>query len=135
MKIFRRGWCLGTEEFREKMLELMEGKLGENHSSELHRETSEQKAERIIAEELGPLRWSEAELLQRMKNDPGKLAIAARLRSQTTLPVKWIAARLQMGTYKSAKVMINKAMQAHEHSNVARAGTDSGIQLQFQPTV
>jgi hypothetical protein len=26
--------------------------------------------------------------------DPGKLAIAARLRSETTLPIKWIAGEL-----------------------------------------
>ena len=37
IKVFRRGWCLGSEEFRQKMLGLMEGKLAESHSGELHR--------------------------------------------------------------------------------------------------
>jgi hypothetical protein len=32
-----------------RLLELMEGKLGESHSRELHRETAEQRANRIIA--------------------------------------------------------------------------------------
>ena len=31
LKPFRRGWCLGSEEFKQKMLHLMEGSLGENH--------------------------------------------------------------------------------------------------------
>ena len=57
IKALRRGWCLGSEPFRQKMLELMEGKLGENHSGELHRETAEQKANRIICEELSRLGW------------------------------------------------------------------------------
>ncbi len=38
LKALRRGWCLGSEEFRQKLLELMAGKLGESHAGELHRE-------------------------------------------------------------------------------------------------
>ena len=38
-----------------------------------------------------------------LKNDSGKLAMAARVRKETTLPIKWIAASLQMGTSKSLK--------------------------------
>ena len=49
-KPLRRGWCLGGEEFRQAMLALMDGKLGENHSGQLQRETAEQRASRIIAE-------------------------------------------------------------------------------------
>ena len=32
LQAFRRGWCLGGEEFRREMLEQMEGKLGEPHA-------------------------------------------------------------------------------------------------------
>jgi len=42
----------------------------------------------------------ESEWATRRRSDPGKLAIAARLRSETTLPIKWIAARVQIGTAK-----------------------------------
>ena len=38
------------------------GKLGENHAGELHRETTEQKASRIIAAELLRLSWTESDL-------------------------------------------------------------------------
>jgi len=87
---------LGREQFKEQMLELMAGKLGESHSGELHRETAEQRANRIIAEELARRGWQESEWATRRRSDPGKLAIAARLRSETTLPIKWIAARVQI---------------------------------------
>jgi len=36
------------------------------------------------------LGWTEAELISRLKNDSGKLAMAARVRKETTLPIKWI---------------------------------------------
>ncbi len=57
LKAFRRGGCLGSEEFRQKMLELMGAKLGETHSGELRRETAKQKANHIISEEMSRLGW------------------------------------------------------------------------------
>ena len=45
----------------------------------------------VISEELAHRGWQESELATRRRSDPGKLAIAARLRSETTLPIKWIA--------------------------------------------
>ena len=62
LKVFRRGCCLGTEEFRKQVLEEMEGKLGDNHAGELHRETASARADRILAEELRRLGWTTSEL-------------------------------------------------------------------------
>jgi hypothetical protein len=42
--------------------------------------------------------WKEPELAARRKNDPIKLATAARLRKETTLSIKSIATRAQLGT-------------------------------------
>jgi hypothetical protein len=50
--------------------------------------------------------WQESELATRRRSDPGKLPIAARLRNETTLPIKWIAARVQIGTAKGAKSVL-----------------------------
>jgi hypothetical protein len=121
---------LSIRDFKQKMLELMEGKLGESHAGELHRESAEQKAERIIAEEILRLGWKEADLSARLKNDPAKLRMAARVRKETTLPIKWIATRLQMGTSKSAKPMLYEWMRTDgEHTE--NAGPYA--QLRFQP--
>jgi putative transposase len=102
----RRGWCLGSPAFREEALARMEGRLGEHHSGELRRESAQAKAERIIAEELQRMGWTETELKQRHKSDPGKVAMASKLRRETILPMKWITTRLNMGTWKSASVQI-----------------------------
>ena len=88
LRPLRRGWCLGSEQFRQELLERMDGKLGENHSGELPRETAEQKANRIVSEALSRRGWTESDLAARRRSDPDKLALAVRRRNQTTLPVK-----------------------------------------------
>ena len=134
LKPLRRGWCLGSEEFRQELLERMDGKLGENHSGELHRETAEQRASRILAEELSRRGWTESDLATRRRSDPGKVAIAVRLRSETTLPVKWIAARVQIGTVKGAKSVLHRSGRGHHQPK--HTGTDKPCaQLEFQSTV
>jgi hypothetical protein len=37
-----------------------------------------------------------------LKNDPAKLALAARLRREATLTLPWAPPRLRLGTWKSA---------------------------------
>ena len=112
LKVFRRGWCVGSETFRTEQLGRMEGKLGEHHSGELRLETTKAKAERIIAEELSRLGWTEGDLAGRRKNDPGKMAVAVRLRRETTLSVKQIAARVHLGTAQTANKRLHQAMKA-----------------------
>jgi hypothetical protein len=134
LKPLRRGWCLGSEPFRQEMLERMDGKLGESHSGELHRETAEQKANGILAEELSRRGWTESDLAARRRNDPGKLAIAVRLRNETTLPVKWIAARVHIGTTKGAKSMLHRSRRGPHQPKPTRAD-EPCAQLEFQSTV
>ena len=43
-------------------------------------------------------RWREADLKARRKGEPRKVELAWELRSQTTMPLAWIAERLAMGT-------------------------------------
>ena len=69
------------------------------------------KAERIIAEELQRLGWKEVDLEQRNKSDPEKLAVAARLRRETTLTIKAIAGRLHLGSWKSATTRLHHRKQ------------------------
>jgi len=122
LRAVRRGWCLGSEEFKREMLERVDGKLGENHSGELRQQTARQKAERIIAEELDRLKWQESDLARRRKCDPDKLAVAARLRTETTLTIKAIAERLHLGTPMNARVRLHGWMR----NQGAVAGTQSG---------
>lgn len=106
-------------------------KLGENHSGALHLETAQQKANRIVAQELLRRGWTEDDLGGRLKNDPGKLAIAVRLRKETTLSVKWMAAPLQLGSAKSPPTLLHHLMQPQK----SKTKPTPCEQLQFQPIV
>ncbi len=116
----RRGWCLGSDDFKRQALARMEGQLGDHHAGELRREASEAKAQRVITEELQRLGWTEGDLDKRHKSDPGKLALAARLRRETTLPLKWITVRLRMGTWKSANARMRTWKRIHEGKDDAK---------------
>ena len=97
-KPIRRGWCLGEEKFREELLTQMSERMGAEHYGEERAEAAEALAELIIAEELKLGRWQESDLKTRPKWDSVKVALAARLRAETTMTVGWIAERLAMGT-------------------------------------
>ena len=97
-KRIRHGWCLGEEAFRKELLAHMIERMGAEHYGEERTEAAEAQAERIIAEELKRRRWNEADLKTRRKGDVAKVALAERVRRETTMTVGWIAERLQVGT-------------------------------------
>ena len=76
----------------------MTGRLGAEHYGEERLETEMKKAERIVGEEMRQLGWKEEDLVGRAKGDFGKVRMAARLRQETMVTVKWIANRLGMGS-------------------------------------
>ena len=95
----RRGWRFGGEDFMARLLDQLEGEAGEHHRAVERTETEEGKAERIIREALAGLGWPEEMLAQKRKSDANKVALARQLRAETAVSLKWIAARLQMGTW------------------------------------
>ena len=112
-KGMRRGWCLGGEEFRRRLLERLHGQLGPEHSAEMRGQASRARAEAIIQAELQGLRWKEPDLEKRRKSDPHKMAIAARLRRETTLSVEEIAQRLHMGSRRSLGPKLHAWRKGH----------------------
>src|SRR5437588_890866 len=72
LKALRRGWCLGSEEFKQQKLEEIDGQVGQHHFGRMRLELAHAKAERIIREELRRLGWPEAQLAVRRKRDPRK---------------------------------------------------------------
>ncbi len=73
--------------------------LSEHHHARERTQTDEQKAQAIISARLKKLGWAKADLVTRRKSDPHKVALARDLRSQTTMSLKWIAQRLEMGSW------------------------------------
>ena len=120
LKALRRGWCLGSKEFKQEQLDEMKGKVGEHHFGELRLQTAEAKGELIMAEELKRLGWQETEFAMRRKHDPGKVQIALRLRKETTLSVKQIAERIDFGTSKSASFRLLTTIKRENCSKPAQ---------------
>ena len=108
-KPIRRGWCLGDEQFRKELLEQVHARAGDQHYGEEIRESVEEKAQRVIAEELKRLRWAESDLAGRRKGDTGKARIARRLRRETTVSKRWIAERLAMGSVSNVTLCLRAA--------------------------
>jgi hypothetical protein len=120
-KALRRGWFVGSESFRKEAVGRMEGSLGGHHAGELHEEVARAKAERIVAEELERLGWQEGDLVRRRKNDPAKLELAARLRRETTLPLRAIAERAGLGSSKSANAKLHQHMRGAPGNGASQA--------------
>src|SRR5207247_295694 len=108
-RAIRRGWCLGDEGFRRELLQQIDGRMGEHHYGEERRESAEAKAQRLVAEGLRKAHWTEADLRRRRKSDPVKIGLAAQLRRETTMTLKWIAERLQTGAWTH----LNKQLYEH----------------------
>ena len=98
LAVIRRGWCLGDEAFRQELLEQVAAKAGPQHYGAELAESAQAKAEQIVAAELQKRRWQPEDLAAKRKGDTAKVAMAMRLRRETTMTLAWIAARLQMGT-------------------------------------
>jgi putative transposase len=113
-KGLRRGWFLGSEPFKKKLLKRLHGQLGAHHSGALRRKSEWARAEAIIAKELKRLDWKEAELRKRPKSDAAKMALAARLRRETTLTIADLAQRLHMGTRETLNSKLHHWRRTHE---------------------
>jgi putative transposase len=98
-KPIRRDWCLGGETFRKELLASVHTRATESHHAATRRETTTEKAQRLLHEELDKLGWPESELAQRPKGDARKIRIAQRLRTEMAITMKWIAQALHMGTW------------------------------------
>lgn len=117
----RRGWCWGEEAFRKELLAQVEARRGASHYGTELRESATDMAERLVRDGLAKLGWTEAELAARKKGDKSKMNLALRLRAETTMPLKWIAARLQMGTGAS---LSNLLAMGRRHASGSICGTD-----------
>src|SRR6266404_6020180 len=95
----RHDWFLGSEEFRQGLLAAAGVRVGPSHYGLDRYETGVQKADRIVTEEIERLGWHGNELQTRRKGDKEKVMLARRLRQETTMSLKWIAKRLQMGSW------------------------------------
>lgn len=112
-----RGWCIGDEEFKQRMRKRMALR-----GAELERWAGLEPAE--VAQERAA-QW-EAKLqalaagarvdLKRLgprKSDPGKVLLAAALKRSTSVSNRWLAERLAMGQPASASQFTRRLLGTH----------------------
>ena len=112
----RKDWVLGTDQFRQELLAAATERIGPNHFGEQRQETAEQKAEQLLKAELAKVGWKEESLSMVAKSHPVKVQLARRLRKETTMSLKWIAARLQMGSWTYVSNLLH-AMPSTQRPN------------------
>lgn len=110
----RRGWFVGDAALRQELLAQMSERVGASHYGTERQESGEAKADRLVAEGLQRAGWTEDDLVQRRKGDPTKVTIALRLRSESTMTLKWIAQRLQMGSWTHVSNCLAAARKSPE---------------------
>ena len=82
---------------KEELLEMIGLRLGEHHGGAERWESDEQKAERLVLEELRQQGWTEQDLEERRNTDATYLRMATRSRSETVMTLDWIADRCHIG--------------------------------------
>jgi hypothetical protein len=104
-KALKRGWYLGKESFKDRLLKLLDKPVARTRSGGAARgegparDRGEKEAGRLLAEgirELG-LPGDRKGLEGLKKSDPRKVKLAVLLRAHTSVPNEWIAGKLAMG--------------------------------------
>jgi hypothetical protein len=72
-----------------------------------------QEAERLLKPELEKQGWKEESLTMVSKSHPVKIQLARLLRKESTMSLKWIAQRLQMGSWTYVSNLLNAKPNTH----------------------
>ncbi len=97
-KWVERGWRWAGEDFRQELLEQVDARPGPSHFGEAVQEQSRRGRSGWWLRGSKGLAGARTDLKARPKGEPSKVELAWHLRSQTTMPLAWIAERLQMGS-------------------------------------
>ena len=93
---------MGSEQFRQELLAAVGERIGPSHFGGQRQET-----ERLLKAELEKLGWKEQALTMVSKAHPVKAQLAKFLRKESTVSLKWIAERLQMGSWTYVSNLLN----------------------------
>ena len=114
MEAIRRGWYLGKETFKDRLLKLLDRSAarapsGRSRSGGVIRDHGEKEATRIIRNGMKALGVPSgvAALAALPKSDKRKVILACLLREKTCVSNDWIASRLSMGHPGSVSRMIS----------------------------
>jgi hypothetical protein len=97
----RCGWCLGSDGFREKLMDLADGVVNGRKRKSYKREGllahDQKEAARLLAWGLAHFGMSAEELIAARKSDAVKQALAWLIKSRTMAGDEWVSEQLGMG--------------------------------------
>ena len=96
LKALRRGWCFGSEEFRQRIVEKLTKGEGKPRG-QIRNAHDEREARRLIAAGLAEFGLTAGQLESLAKGDVRKIAIAYAIKKRTGMGNEWIARELVMG--------------------------------------
>lgn len=100
-KKIRRGWFLGSDDFKDQLGELIDGQMEEkkrsSYSGEEVDQHDERMAETLFQAGLDVLGLQEKEVLEGKKGTDEKCLLAWLIRRRTSVSNAWISLRLNMG--------------------------------------
>jgi REP element-mobilizing transposase RayT len=97
-KAMNRGWCIGSKAFRKAFAE----ELKQPHAvarleNEQLKEFNEERWQACLAKALKAVKKSPADTGDAKRSDPWKLAIASKMKRETSVSNKWLGEQLHMG--------------------------------------
>ena len=111
-KALRRGWYLGGKGFLEQLESYLrpalEGRQRESLSGEAKARHDTVGAEAALARGLCALQLSQTELGRLPKGAPEKVVLAWWVRQRTTVPLRWVSQRLEMGHYSRVTQAVSR---------------------------
>jgi len=111
--LLRTGWRIGPEDFVARLSEQAVVRTGENHTKAVRQEHDVEKARRLISEKLSSVGWDHQRLVREHKGHPIKVQLAQKLRNETIMSMKWIAAELSMGSWGYVNQLLRKQNQSN----------------------
>ena len=100
-KTVRRGWYVGGEGFKERLLarakDVLRGKRHESHSGTARAAHDQSQAERMLERGMRVLGWRREDLAKAPKGQLEKRVLAWWVYGHTTVTRRWIAENLRMG--------------------------------------
>lgn len=111
LKAIRQGWCFGSEEFRQGILDRFgAGGVDVNKSrGPVQASHDVREAARLVEWGLGILGVTEETLPRLAKGDARKIALASLVKSRTLVSNQWLADRLFMGVASRVSVYCGQA--------------------------
>lgn len=97
----QRGWYLGSENFRDRLMDrvdgIVAGRKRNSYRGENLRTHDEREAAKLLSAGLDRLRLTARMVVALKKTDPRKQALAWLIKTRTVVRDEWLIARLEMG--------------------------------------